>query len=188
MAARDAELAVLPEHRRVQRADSGARREASQAEARQALHAIAPDPSSVAYAGQGVTPSVLPLTHVIYRCNRYGTYIRWLNHVSVRQSGPKPVRSQWGSIMQGRIEQIGGPVELCPVSAEEAMQTGLCIMALPKELREAIVEEHVVGGTQQQKADHLQIDRTTFWRRCQAAYPKLLELMNLAAAGLPLDA
>lgn len=133
------------------------------------------------------TPSVLPLTHVIYRCNRYGTYIRWMNHGSVRSAGPKPVRSQWGSIMQGRVEQIGGPVESCPVDSTEATETGRCILALPKDLRDAIIEEHVVGGTQQQKADALGIDRTTFWRRCQAAYPKLLELMNLAAAGLPLE-
>jgi hypothetical protein len=30
----------------------------------------------------------------------------------------------------------------------------------------------------------LEIDRTTFWRRCERAHVLLLDLMNAAAAGL----
>jgi DNA-directed RNA polymerase specialized sigma24 family protein len=133
-------------------------------------------------------PSVLPLTHVIWRCNRYGAYIRWLNRGSLRVYGPQQVRSAWGAVMQGKVQQNGAPAgDSCPVNAAEALETGRCIAALPDEMREAIIQEHVIGGTQQEKADYLKIDRTTFWRRCERAYPRLLEMMNLAAAGLPLE-
>lgn len=133
-------------------------------------------------------PNVQPLTYVMYRCNRYGTYLRWLQRGSVRSHGPQQVRSQWGNIMQGRVEQIMAPAgDACPVNAAEALETGRCIAALPEDMREAIIQEHVIGGTQQKKADALGVDRTTLWRRCERAYPRLLELMNLAAAGLPLD-
>lgn len=134
-------------------------------------------------------PAVLPLTHVIYRCNRYGAYVRWLKRGALRAVGPQEVSSIMGRILDGNVQHVGSTagIEVCPVDIQEAGETRRCIMALPEELRDAIIEEHVIGGTQQQKAEALSIDRTTLWRRCERAYPLLLELMNLSAAGLPFD-
>ena len=50
-----------------------------------------------------------------------------------------------------------------------------------------MIQEHVLQGTQRQKANALEIDRTSFWRRCERAYQLLLGMFNDAGAGLPIE-
>jgi predicted DNA-binding protein (UPF0251 family) len=47
-----------------------------------------------------------------------------------------------------------------------------------------ITLEHCISAKQEKKAELLQISRTTYWRRCQEAYTRLMGLMNDVAAGL----
>lgn len=90
-------------------------------------------------------------------------------------------------MLDGNVEQgWRDPRDVCPVDIPEAIETQRCVDALPQSLREVIIQEHVMRGTQAQKALALKIDRVTFWRRCQRAYPLLLGLFNDAGAGLDL--
>lgn len=127
-------------------------------------------------------------TYVIYRCNRWGVYVRWLERVSGPYPGPRGVSSWWRLILEGNIEQIGPRAkDNCPVDIAEAIETGHCIRALPEHLMEAMIEEHLVGGRQHEKAEALGIDPKTFWSRCQNAYERLLGMMNDIAVGIPLE-
>jgi hypothetical protein len=76
------------------------------------------------------------------------------------------------------------PRELCPVDAQEALETDRAIRRLPPELNEIITIEHFVVGKQARKLEVLAMSRTTYWRRCNEAYGLLLGLMNDVAAGL----
>lgn len=127
-------------------------------------------------------------SYVIFRCNRWGTYRRWLAAAGVRASKPKNVKSWWGPIVQDRnvAQDWRDPRDICPVDIPEALETQRCIDALPASLKEVMLQEHVVRGTQAEKAHALRIDRVTFWRRCQRAYGLLLGLFNDAGADLPL--
>jgi len=92
---------------------------------------------------------------------------------------PRPVHSWWAIILSGRVQQDWrDPRDMCPVNAQEAIETGIAVMRLPPSLREVMIQEHVVGGTQQQKADGLQIDPKTFYRRCHRSYALLIDIMQ----------
>jgi hypothetical protein len=135
----------------------------------------------------GSYPGLSIQTYVIFRCNRWGTYVRWLSRTGIASVEPKNVASWWGPIvLEGNVEQLGITArDVCPVNIQEARETGRCVMALPDALKLTLIQEHCVRGKQQEKADAMGIDRVTFWRRCQRAYDRLLGLMNDAAAGLP---
>ena len=133
-------------------------------------------------------PGLTLNTYVVMRCYRWGVWVRWKDSQNVACPKPKQVISWWGkTIMDGNVEQVGiakTPDAICPVDTEEAQETHACVFRLPDELKEAMIQEYVIGGTQQQKARACAVDRTTFWRRCERAHVLLLELMNLAAADL----
>lgn len=133
----------------------------------------------------GGSPGML---FVIMRCNRWGTYVRWLARGG---SDPRPKRvvSWWHKIITSRLLQQPEqrrPIDDCPVNLEEARETWQCIDALPVHLRDVIVEEYGVGGTADQKAEALGIKANSFRDRRENAHALLLGLFNDAAAGLPL--
>lgn len=123
--------------------------------------------------------------YVILRCNRWGTYVRWSHRTLARDPAPQDTRSWWGPIvLDGNVEQIGlaSVLDLCPVDIPEALETGTCVERLPDHLRKAMLQEHVIRGTQAQKSRALEIERTAFWRRCERAYVLLLGMFNDEAA------
>lgn len=138
-------------------------------------------------AGERMSEGPFP-SYVIFRCNRWGTYRRWVSQAGSSDAKPKHVRSWWGPVIQDRNtpQDWRDPRDVCPVDIPEAMETQSCIDALPKSLRDILLQEHVMRGTQAQKAHALGIDRVTFWRRCQRAYVILLGSFNDAGAGLPI--
>lgn len=145
-------------------------------------------------------PGLSPHQHVIGRCNRWGTYLRWLKYSGVFELGPKPIRSWWGPVvLDGNVAQgWRDSRENCPVDAIECLETDRAVRRLPEELVTLMMAEHVVRlavrddkgrlrdrePTQQQKAEMAGVSRTTYWRRCNEAYGLLLGLMNDVAAGL----
>lgn len=130
-------------------------------------------------------PLVSMHTYVVLRCWRWGTYVRWLSRVGVGSVEPRKVVSWWGKIvLEGNVEQLAIAREPAPVNIPEAIETGKCVMLLREPLRDAIIQEHAFRGTQTEKAKALKIDRSTHYRRCEAAYVELLGLFNDAAAGL----
>lgn len=133
-------------------------------------------------------PGIPTHTYVMYRCNRWGTYTKWLRRAGIVNVTPKSVVSWWGKIvLDGNVANTSiGARDVCPVNATEAIETGRCVMALPEHLMLTMVEEHCEIGTQEDKAAALDIDARAFRYRKDAAYALLLELFNLAAAGLPL--
>lgn len=129
----------------------------------------------------------LTMTYVILRCNRLGVYVRWLD----RSGGVSPVPgvpvSSWGLLMRAHVQQsAGGGESCCPVDIAESQETLRCFRALPEHLFETVLQEYIIGGDCGQKCRALGIERTTLWRRLDQAHVALLELFNLAAAGLPL--
>ena len=137
----------------------------------------------------GIPDNVAFQTYVIFRCNRWGTYERWFESAGIRESKPKAVRSWWGQVvLNANVAQDWfDPRDICPVDILEALETRACVRSLPPMLRDVIVQEHVMHGTQQQKAETLKISRTTFWRHCQRAYVLLLGRFNDAGAGLDIS-
>lgn len=133
-------------------------------------------------------PGISLNTYVVWRCNRWGVYVRWLERVSGPSPGPRYVESWWRLILDGNVQHSGlRGKDNCPVDMAEAVETGKCIRALPEHLMDAMIEEHLIGGRQADKAKALDIDPKTFWSRCQNAYERLLGLMNDIAAGIPLE-
>ena len=147
-----------------------------------------PDPRETP-GGMLCMESPLQNLYVILRCNRWGLYVRWLaNPGGVSDPRPQRVQSWWFKlVMVGKVQQV---VSLgrrrCPVDILEAEETGRCVSALPTYLKDAIVEEYVVGGTAQQKASALGIEQRAFRHRRGVAHGELLGLFNDAAVGLPL--
>lgn len=135
-------------------------------------------------------PGVPPFMHVMARCDRLRTYLEWLQEDGMRDDQPRKVKSWWGPLVHDRNMGMGDDrirSDRCPVDIAEALETARCIHALPDTLRGAILEEHVIGGTQAEKCEQLEIERTTLWRRRQAAYHRLLVMFHLEAAGLPVN-
>lgn len=125
-------------------------------------------------------------TYVISRLCRWATYVRWLSRGGV---DPRPayLRSWWGKLVQARNPRPEGEPavsDVCPVDIIEARETRRAIDALPEHLRETIIEEYLIGGTQKQKAEALHIDERTLRRRREQAHGLLLGLFNDIAAGL----
>lgn len=148
-------------------------------------------PDDEACADAMTTPgNALQHLYCILRCNRWGVYVRWSQRNVARNPKPAEMRSWWGPIvLDGNVEQDRPPsaYSLCPVDVAEALETQACIDKLPKHLKRAMIQEHVLQGTQRQKANALEIDRTSFWRRCERAYQLLLGMFNDAGAGLPIE-
>lgn len=129
----------------------------------------------------------LQMTYVMLRLNRWRVYVCWLTSAGVSDPRPAGVVSQWGTLMRDRVQQDRGADTCCPVDKVEAQETQRCVAALPEYLRDTVVEDYLVGGTQQQKAKALGIQEKAFRNRRMSAHTVLLELFNLAAAGLPLQ-
>lgn len=131
------------------------------------------------------------MTYVMLRLNRWRVYVRWLTSNGVADPAPLPVQSWFGRMMQDRVQQSGriNTDSTCPVDIEEARETQACVMALAADheyLYRTVIEDYLVGGSQEQKAEALGIEVRAFRNRRDAMHVKLLELFNLAAAGLPL--
>jgi hypothetical protein len=157
-------------------------------------------PLPLALEAEIAIPGVSLNTYVIGRCNRWGSYIRWLDYSGVFGSGPKPIRSWWGPVVLDKNVAQGwrDPRENCPVDAQEVLETDKAVRRLPEELSTLMMVEHVVRvrfrdekgrvkhrePSQQEKADMCEISRTTYWRRCNDAYGQLLGLMNDISAGI----
>jgi len=133
-------------------------------------------------------------TYVMMRLTRWVIWCIWRDNLLTQRPGPKRVCSSWGSIMQGRVEQIGRlPREIerpCPVDVVEAEETGRCVQALPDKLRCVIVLEYLARMTKREKVAAMQPEGTakTFYNRLDHAYYELLGLMNDAGVGLHLPA
>lgn len=111
---------------------------------------------------------------------------RWSFWVSASSSGPRRVISWWGPMILDRnVAQRGRrpPAHVDPTEAEE---TELAVRALSGELRDAIVEHWLKGGTMEQKALKLRCTRVTMYARIERANAKLLGYMNDIAAHVPL--
>lgn len=128
----------------------------------------------------------LQMTYVIMRLVRWSRYVRWL-HRGGTDPRPAHLRSWWGKLVQAKNPrpEIGPAVaDVCPVDVAEALETWKCVKALPEHLYETMVEEYLIGGTQQQKAEALAVDVRTVLRRREQAHTLLLGLFNDVAAGI----
>jgi hypothetical protein len=146
------------------------------------------DEAGVARPSVKTPENALQHLHVMLRCNRWGTYVRWSHRTLSKNPKPQGMNSWWGPIVfDGNVEQIGieSVRDICPVNIDEALETDRCVKLLPDKLRKAMLQEHVIRGTQAQKAAALGIDRTTFWRHCERAYVLLLGMFNDVAAQVP---
>jgi len=128
----------------------------------------------------GGIPSVTNHSYCIMRCNRWGTYVRWLEYSGIFACGPKPLKASWGPLILDRNVPRSwvDPRELCPVDAIEALETDRAVRRLPSDLCYILSVEHISFSSQQAKAELLNMSRTTYWRRCGEAYGLLLGLMN----------
>lgn len=130
------------------------------------------------------------MTYVMLRLNRWAVWVRWENSRGVGDPRPRRVVSCMGKLMQARVEQTGEAssafAALCPVDVQEAVETGRCVRALPEWARRTVVEDYLVGGTAEQKAEALGITDRALRKRRDAVHTMCLELFNLAAAGLEL--
>jgi len=133
-----------------------------------------------------------PQTYVMTRLCKWAVWCMWRDNLLTQRPGPKRVCSSWGSIMEGRVEQIGRlPREIerpCPVDVIEAEETDRCVQALPDKLRCVIVLEYLARMTKAEKVAYMKPEGTakTFYNRLDHSYYELLGLMNDAGAGLPL--
>ena len=131
------------------------------------------------------------MTYVMLRMNRWVQWVRWSTSDGNVDPRPKRVVSCMGKLLDGNIQQTGDTSRayesLCPVDRDEAVQTDVCVRALPRWARDTVTQDYLVGGTQQQKADALQISTRAFRYRRDALLPMLLEMFNLAAVNLPLE-
>jgi hypothetical protein len=134
--------------------------------------------------------NALQMTYVVLRLNRWGVYVRWLTSGG---SDPRPPRltSWWGKlVMEPNVEQsdrVSLVTRECPVDIDEARETEACVRALPEHLKRTMIEEYLVRGTADQKAQALAIEVRAFRYRRDRAHNLLLGLFNDAAAGLPLE-
>lgn len=157
---------------------------------RAASTTIRPNDEARHDAMTGIPDNVAFQTYVILRCNRWGFTVRWLSRLGVTNPVPGDPVSWWGpTCLDGNVEQTGieSVRDVCPWNLDEARETGLCVNALPGHLSATVEEEYVKRGDRELKAFRLGIDTRTFRRRLSIAHPLLLELFNLAAAGLPLE-
>lgn len=133
----------------------------------------------------------LQMTYVMLRLNRWRVYVRWLTSNGVGDPMPAQVQSWFGLLMMDRVQQSGkvSVQSSCPVDIEEARETQRCVLALREHMEYlyvTVIEDYLVGGTQEQKADALGIEVRAFRNRRDAMHAKMLELFVLASADLPL--
>ncbi len=127
----------------------------------------------------------LALTYVIVRCNRWGTYMRWMQ--SGRALAPPSVGSWWQKLMRDRVQDGGQETfSACPIDQDEAAETLRCVAVLPRHLLDTCMEEYVFRGVQAQKAEALGITTRAYRMRLAEIHGLLLDLFGAAAAGLPL--
>lgn len=123
-------------------------------------------------------------TYVEARLGRWAVWYRW-----GARPGPRPVRSWFGAILDHNVEQIGGVSTSCPVDINEALETNRAVMALSGELREAVFEGYLKGGSVEQKCRALGLrSRQSYYDRLNRAYGLVLGYLNDLAAGVPLPA
>jgi DNA-directed RNA polymerase specialized sigma24 family protein len=121
-----------------------------------------------------------PLDYVMSRLGRWAVWCKW----NQGPTGPKRVQSQLANV---RTEvQSTASMETCPVSEAEAHETDQCVKALGAELKQAIMQSYLHGGTAEAKAARLGCCRKTYYNRLDAAYVRLLDLFTSVAAGLPI--
>jgi hypothetical protein len=122
--------------------------------------------------------------YVIMRCSRWGEYVRWKDSVGLPDPKPKHVRSSYGLLLNGNVQQLEPTNrDVCRVDIAEAIETGICIDRLPAHLKETVESEYSKVGTRVQKAAALGIETRTFRYRLTSAHALLLGLFNDAAAG-----
>ncbi len=121
-----------------------------------------------------------PQTYVMARLGRWAVWCKW----NQGPTGPKRLQSQLAHI---RSEvQSTATIEHCPVDEAEARETDQCVKALGAELKLAILQCYLHGGTAEAKAQRIGCCRRTYFYRLDAAYVRLLDLFNAIAAGLSL--
>jgi len=129
--------------------------------------------------------------YVILRCIRWGKYVDWMaNPGGISDPRPELVRSWWFKVvMVDKVQQgTAQGRRLCPVDILEAIETQRCVKALPAHLRDTLVEEYVIGGTAEEKAQALGIEPRAFRHRRGVAHVELLGLFNDIACGVDLAA
>lgn len=127
---------------------------------------------------------------VVRRLTRWGLAKRWLTRVGITNPKPANPISWWGPcVLDGNVEQIGieSMRDVCPWDLDEARETDLCVHALPGHLSATVIEEYMHTGERERKAWRLGIEERAMRLRLRQAHVLLLELFNLAAAGLPLE-
>lgn len=120
-------------------------------------------------------------TYVEGRLNRWRVW-----YLSDRRPGPDRVISSWGPLILNR--NVADPTRERPVKVDptETMETDKAIDALVYELRAAVHEVYLQGGTMEQKARALGCHRDTVYERLNRANHKLLGYFNDIAAGIDL--
>lgn len=123
-------------------------------------------------------------TYVEARLNRWRAW-----YLAGRRPGPERVISSWGPLILDR-NVGGGDAAVKPVKVDptEAIQTDKAVDALAYDLRCAVHEVYLKGGTVEQKARSLGCHRDTVYDRISRANTKLLGYFNDQAAGISLPA
>jgi DNA-directed RNA polymerase specialized sigma24 family protein len=119
-------------------------------------------------------------TYVESRLNRWSIW-----YLSGRRPGPDRVASWWGPMVLDR--NVKSELRAQPkVDPTETMETDRAVDALVFELRAAVHEVYLKGGTMEQKARALHCCRMTLHRRIERANITLLGYFNDQAAGVDL--
>ena len=119
-------------------------------------------------------------TYVEARLNRWRVWY----HLG-RRPGPERVISSWGPCILDRNVGQHGKAS-AKVDPGESLETDRAVDALVFELRAAVHEVYLKGGTMEQHARALGCHRDTVYDRLARANCKLLGYLNDMAAGIPL--
>lgn len=118
-------------------------------------------------------------TYVEARLNRWCLW-----YLAGARPGPERVRSWWGPMVLDR--NVKRELRAEPkVDPTEAIETDKAVDALVFELRAAVHEVYLRGGTMDQHARSLGCTRVTVYARLSRANVKLLGYFNDMAADIP---